>query len=199
MFHCRFKQTKNIFLFICQTGVKTGKKYEAPNPEEQKVVTRFGYTSENLALLRASPQKIKETKLFFLNPDYVQEHAGEGAIARASWLGNFNYDSQFNVFVRDIIYHSRARGVRRGVVAEAFRQERHQPHDCSEHSRGMEQSDLSSAQKNQGPYRTIASNEFKAHYDALLADQESAVKALDDKTAAGLAGLMQAYLAVRGQ
>ena len=40
---------------------------------------------------------------------------------------------------------------------------------------------------------------LKAHYDALFADPESAVKALDDKKAADLAGILQTYLATRGQ
>lgn len=50
-----------------------------------------------------------------------------------------------------------------------------------------------------GPYRTPAENKFVACYDTILADPKSAVEALNDKTAASLAGLLQKYLATRVQ
>ncbi|MEK6969173.1 MAG: hypothetical protein AABW48_01970, partial [Nanoarchaeota archaeon] len=55
------------------------------------------------------------------------------------------------------------------------------------------------APKNGSACRTAAKNEFKTHYDAILADPESAVKAMDNNVASGLAGLLQSYLSARGQ
>ena len=104
--------------------IKTEDGYEPAKKEEKKVKERFGYTSENLAMLHDSPQKITETLIFFLNPDYVRKHAKEGAIARASWLGSFDGVSQFNAYDRGISNYDRVRGVRRGVVAEGVAQKK---------------------------------------------------------------------------
>ena len=57
--------------------------------------------------------KIRETKIYVLNPDYVREHAEKGAIARVSWLYDFNYDSQFVACDRYINLRGRVRGVRK--------------------------------------------------------------------------------------
>src|SRR3989338_631654 len=92
-----------------------GGGFEVPNQEEQALMDRFGFTSENLAMLKNA--KISETRIYVLNPVYVRKHAEKGPIARASWLGNFNGGSQFSAVGRDIIFYSRVRGVRRGSAA----------------------------------------------------------------------------------
>lgn len=99
--------------------IKTKNGYEASTEDEQKVKERFGYTSENLAMLRDSPEKIKETLVCFLNPDYVRKYAEESAIALASRLVGFNGNSsKFDATVRNIDYPGRVRGVRTNKVRE---------------------------------------------------------------------------------
>ena len=155
----------------------TPAKYSKLNDEERKFAERvYGQGDDfvkNMKMLKEAG--IGETRIWVLNPDYVRKHAAEGAIARASWLDNFYYGSQFNAGDRDISNDGRVRGVRREVVAEG------------------------GAQKNKGPYRTAAKNGFVTHYDAILADPEGAVKAMNDKTAAGLSRLLSSYLSTRGQ
>ena len=157
----------------------TPSKYNKLNKEERKFAERvYGQGDDftkNMKMLKEEG-KISETRIWVLNPDYVQKHAAEGAIARASWLDLFDGSSHFNAYGRSINLHVRVRGVRRG----------------SEASEGC-------GARNLGPYRTPAPNGFKTHYDALLADSEGAVKALDDKTAAGLSRLLSSYLSTRGQ
>ena len=164
-------------------------KYNKLNEEERKFAERVYGQGDIFAknMKKLKDADISETRIWVLNPDYVQKHAAEGAIARASWLIIFDGDSLFNADVRDVGNRYRVRGVRRGVLAEAFRKESH------------ERSDLSDAQKNQGSYGTAAKNGFAAHYDAILADSEGAVKAMNDKTAAKLSQLVLKYLATREQ
>ncbi|MEK6904983.1 MAG: hypothetical protein AABX24_01140, partial [Nanoarchaeota archaeon] len=78
--------------------------------------------------------------------------------------------SNFVADYRNVNDYSRVRGVRREVV-------------------------VSGTQKFQGHFMTPAPNVFKAHYDALLADPENAVKTLDDKTAASMLNIISSYLA----
>ena len=161
----------------------TPSKYGRLNDEERKFVERvYGKGDDfpnNMKMLEYA--KIGETRIYVLNPNYVREHVKEGAIARASWLYDFYIISQFDAIGRNVNDHDRVRGVRRGAsvseqVAPAGRDA-----------------------QNLGPYRKAAENVFAVHYDAILADPEGAVKALNDKTVAGLAGLMQMYLSTRGQ
>lgn len=102
--------------------IKTKGGYQAPNKEEQKVKGRFGYTSENLKMLRDSRYKIKETGIFFLTPDYVCKHAKKDPIARASSLCSFEGDSDFDADYYGVIGHDSARGVcGENKFARAFR------------------------------------------------------------------------------
>ncbi len=90
-------------------------KYDQLQPEERTLAERiYGQGTdfvENMKML--SDAEITITRVYVLNPDYVKEHAKEGAIGRASWLGNFNDISNFSAVVRNIYYNFRVRGVRK--------------------------------------------------------------------------------------
>ncbi|MEK6938980.1 MAG: hypothetical protein AABX04_08130 [Nanoarchaeota archaeon] len=161
-------------------AVDTSKDIGDYNPEQQKLLKRvFGPTEAdydaNMAKLRTSPQRIAETKIYVLAPDYVKANAKKDAIGRASWLYYFNYYSCFNAVVRTIYYDSRVRGVRREVVAAG---------DASE-----------------TPSVPIAPQEMTLGncYARILGSPDAAVSALDDKTAAGLSCILTRYLAGKAQ
>ena len=79
------------------------------NIEQYDLVERI-YGFRNLKMLKDA--LINETKIKILNPEYIQKHAQNGPIARASWLGNFIANSDFYAIARFIHYHSHVRGVR---------------------------------------------------------------------------------------
>ncbi|GEM_PF-2684149 len=95
----------------------TPAKYNQLNYDECKLAERVYAKGndfvQNMKMLKDAG--IGETRIWVLNPDYVQKHAKKGAIARASWLDVFNGDSQFGADVRFIGNHDRVRGVRRGA------------------------------------------------------------------------------------
>jgi len=98
-------------------AVDTSKALGKYNAEEQKLLERvFGagtdYTA-TMEMLRTSPQRIKEAKFFVLNPKYVKDNAETDPIGRASWLDNFDGDSDFLAVVRFIGDNIRLRGVYR--------------------------------------------------------------------------------------
>ncbi|MEK6969986.1 MAG: hypothetical protein AABW48_06170 [Nanoarchaeota archaeon] len=99
-------------------AVDTSKAITKYNAEAQKLLRRvFGPTDDdytaNMEMLRESPQRIKETRVYVLNPNYVKKHAKESPIARACWLNDFYDYSSFIADVRDVDYHDAAlRGVR---------------------------------------------------------------------------------------
>src|SRR3989338_6329946 len=98
----------------------TPAKYNQLNYEERKLAERVYAKGndfvQNMKMLKDAG--IGETRIWVLNPDYVRKHAGEGAIARASWLYNFDSNSQFYADDRGIDDHSRVRGVRGASVSE---------------------------------------------------------------------------------
>src|SRR3989338_281439 len=63
---------------------------------------------------------IEETRIYVTSPDYVQKHATKGQFARASWLNNFDYESQFSAFGRYVNYDDRVRGVRKKTDNDQF-------------------------------------------------------------------------------
>lgn len=103
----------------CCLPIDTSKDLRAYNPEQQKALLRvFGPSeddySENMKMLRDSHQKIKETRIFVLNPEYVREKAVKGPIGRASWRNDFDDGySGFFADVRIINDYGRVFGVRR--------------------------------------------------------------------------------------
>ena len=94
----------------------TPAKYNKLSDEERKLAERvYGQGddfTQNMKMLKDA--HIGETRIFVLDLDYVQKHAAEGAIARASWLKYFNLNSHFGANDRDVYFHYRLRGVRRG-------------------------------------------------------------------------------------
>jgi hypothetical protein len=104
-------------------AVGTSKAITKYNAEQQKLLRRvFGPTEEdyatNMKMLKTSPQKIEETHIYVLNPDYVKVNAETGPIGRASWLGSFSSSSDVDAVDRGISGSGRVRGVRRVVVPE---------------------------------------------------------------------------------
>lgn len=95
--------------------ILTNDGYQAPNEEEQRAMTRLGYSPETLKMLRDSVQKISETKIFVLNPEYVREEAPKdpehASLWRASRLNYFYHDSDFNANYWGVNDHFRLRGV----------------------------------------------------------------------------------------
>ncbi len=91
------------------------REWEKLNTEQQKLAQRvYGPAAEFAANMKMlADAGISETKIFVLNPEYVREHAQQGALGRASWLGSFHDNSDFSANVRNVDSRGRARGVRR--------------------------------------------------------------------------------------
>ncbi|MDO8511599.1 MAG: hypothetical protein Q7S55_05550 [Nanoarchaeota archaeon] len=94
--------------------------YSKLNPVERRIVERvFGQGKdlvENMKMLKDNHSS--EARIYVLNPEYVREHAEEGAVARASWLNGFDYISHFFANDCGINNLNRVRGVRRAIVSE---------------------------------------------------------------------------------
>ena len=121
--------------FVIRTAdgyIRTKKGYEAPNDDEQKAMTRLGYTLENLKMFHDAG--ITDTSIQVLTPYYVRREAvssereRKSTIARASLLHNFEgsfyedgrvWGAGFDAGFRDVGNEkNQFRGVRReaGVV-----------------------------------------------------------------------------------
>ena len=149
--------------------ILTGDGYEAPNEEEQKVLTRLGYTSGTFKMLRESEQHIEGTCIYVLNPAYVAKEVAKDlehdSLWRASWLLDFNGDSYFDASLRDIDFHGRLRGV------------------------------LASGASNVPEGHDAPETDYASYYKALLANPAEAVEALDDAIVAGLSKIIADYQA----
>ncbi len=104
-------------------AVDTSKELSQYNAEEQKLLGRvFGAGSDYslvMEMLRQSPPRITETKVFVLAPDYVKANASVDPVGRASWLNIFFNISGFVADDRGINNSSyRLRGVRKASVSE---------------------------------------------------------------------------------
>lgn len=90
-------------------------KYSHLDKEERKFAERvYGQGSnfvQNMKMLRDNG--IRKTRIHFLNARYVRKHAEKGAIARASQLGNFNCDYEFNACFHFLYNPYSLRGVRK--------------------------------------------------------------------------------------
>ena len=143
-------------------------EYSSLNTEERKLAERVHGSGDAFAatMKMLADGGIKETKVYVLNPVYVRKNATEAAIGRASWLNNFNNDSNFSAVVRLISYDSHLRGVRRRAsVSEPV-----------------------------GPEgRVVKGVDYLAIYQTILANPEKAREALDDTTASGLREILDGY------
>ena len=154
--------------------ISTTKYDKKLNAEERKLAERVYEQGDNFVanMRMLSDAGISETRVFMLNPKYVQKEAKDGAVGRASWLGCFIDDSSFNAVVRGV-NDGRLRGVRRVVVPKGDTPEK---------------SVVPSA-----PQEITAAR----CYEVLLANPQDSVGALDDKTAADLLKIVTSYLATK--
>ncbi len=94
--------------------------YDQLNPEERKLAERyFGLNNDfvqNMDVLQRAG--ISNTKVYVLNPAYVQREAQNGPVGRASWLANFNIGSLAYASSRAIFIRGALRGVRRVVAPQ---------------------------------------------------------------------------------
>jgi|GEM_PF-1639707 len=97
------------------------KGYNKLNQEERKLAERvYGQGIdfvENMKMLK--DVGITETRVYVLNPTYVQEKATESPVGRASWLNIFDSNSSFGAVDRNISDNNRVRGVHREEVARS--------------------------------------------------------------------------------
>ena len=102
--------------------IDTSKELSKCYAEEQKLLLRiYGPTEENytasMQMLRDSTHKIKETRIYVLNPKYVTANAKNNAVGRASGLDSFDLSSIFGANIRIVLNgNGYVRGVRRNVV-----------------------------------------------------------------------------------
>ncbi len=96
-------------------GISTT-EYDKLNPEERKLAERmYGQGDEfgaSMALLKEA--RIQETRIYVLNPAYVQKEAAQGPLGRASLLFKFSDISNFVADDRNVGSSNRLRGVRLG-------------------------------------------------------------------------------------
>ena len=90
-------------------------KYDKLNPEERKLAERvYGQGNDFTAIMNMLKDAgIGQTRIHVLSPDYVRKEAAQGLLGRASWLGNFDYFSDFGADDRHFDYGYCVRGVRK--------------------------------------------------------------------------------------
>ncbi len=85
-------------------------------PLAERIYGRGDDFGQNMKMLAKAG--ISETRVYVLNPDYVNTHVQQGrAIARACRLRSFGLDSVFYAYGRIVDYRIALRGVRRAEVA----------------------------------------------------------------------------------
>ncbi len=144
--------------------------YSHLNAEERKLAERVhgsGDAFTNVMRMLAYAG-IQETRMYVLNPSYVQVQTHEGPIGRASWLSDFNLNSDFYADDRYVNFNYRLRGVRRRI-ASVSEPGAHEVRDKAE------------------------KNIYARSYITILKDPDQAVVALDDSTASGLLALVSQY------
>ena len=95
-------------------------KYNKLKPEERELVERF-YGQGNAFVAAMSVLKeggIDSTKVYVLNPGYVQKEATNGSIGRAAWRSYFDYYANSIADLHGVDLRSGVRGVRRESVDE---------------------------------------------------------------------------------
>ncbi len=150
--------------------------YDSLPSEERKLAKRVHGSGDAFTKVMSmlAGAGIQETRMYVLNPSYVQAQTHEGPIGRVSWLNSFGDNTYFVASDRFIINYNRLRGVRRRPVASVSEPGVHEVHDEAE-------------------------NVYTRSYATLLADPEQAVAALDDTTASGLCAIVSQYLASKRQ
>lgn len=145
------------------------------NPDQRTLAERVYDFAKNKKMF---DQAGVVPRIYVLNPNYVQREAQNSAVARACWLDDFGYGSDFFAYDRSVGDISSAlRGVRR-VVAEG------------------------DAPNRGGPYRKAAAIErtdYNSLVEALTASPTEAAKTLNDQTASALLGIISQYLTSRQQ
>ncbi|MBI2151212.1 hypothetical protein HYU21_00615 [Candidatus Woesearchaeota archaeon] len=147
--------------------------YNQLNPEQRKLAERF-YGQRNVfdtAMATLKGADINTTKVFVLNPAYVQREAA-APIGRAAWRNNFLNSANSYASVYNICNCNGLLGVRRRLPAAT-----------------------GGAPQNSGvPSVPSDPQEIKRIYQILLANPTAAVNALDDKTAAQILTLVSTYM-----
>lgn len=150
--------------------------YDKLAPLELRVAQRIYGKGKDFAkvMKMLSDARIKETRIWVLSPDYVREYASAGPISRASWLDFLDGDSRFVAGSRVVVVHDCLRGVRR--------------------ERAVPEGDaLKNTAVPSAPSEIKPEISLSVCYQALLADADKAVQALDDKTAGGLLRIVADY------
>ena len=152
------------YLEIC-TG-----NYDSLHPEERKLAERVHGSGDVFShvMNMLSNKGIIKTRVYVLNPSYVQAQTKEGPIGRASWLDNISDNSSFSAVGRGVDYDYRLRGVPRRPVASVS-----EPR-AQEHS-------------------TETENIFTTSYAMLLANPEQALANLNDERANQLEAILNQY------
>ena len=98
---------------------KYNKLFHRLNPEERKLAERFyGQGEAFVAAMSVLKERgIDSTKVYVLNPSYVQKEATNDPIGRAAWRSSFGYDA-YSDADHDVYSHDGVRGVRRESVGE---------------------------------------------------------------------------------
>lgn len=152
--------------------VRSDRKYLAPNEVEKALLERVGITEGFLAALQEEPYRVSETRLYFLNPGYVAEQTRNGFVGQTSQLCSFICYSHFNADGRNVSGHNALRGVRK--IAEGGAPENEVP---------------------QAPQEIT----LEVCYKTLAADRQTAVAAMNDKTAAEMSAILTDYLVTKTQ
>ncbi len=92
--------------------------YDSLNREERKLAERFyGQGDAFVAAMNTLKEVgISETRVYVLNPAYVQKEAQKGPVGRAAWRSSFNYDAGSDARDLNVNDLNVLRGVRQVVV-----------------------------------------------------------------------------------
>lgn len=110
--------------------IQTEDGYQELNEEEQKVITRLGYTSEDFKILHDHYPTLKDTEIYVLNPDYIKEKVEKSqsdSLWRASGLHGFGGNSGFDAFIDEIDFRAPLRGVRASTASPKAPEGRNAP------------------------------------------------------------------------
>jgi len=110
----RLKGTGNEWLYLEIETDNYDKLNETERAFAERVYCQGGDFVKNMAMLNNT--SITTTRIYVLNPEYVKEKAKGQAVARASWLSYFGYDSSFGAIDSLVDLHSGLRGVPKNIA-----------------------------------------------------------------------------------